>query len=332
MHKSLPAIRDESLSVVMEERASAEFVEIVSNVRPLTEADREYLRRRFSRIVDGLSGGPPKSANGQLTLFPLPAELLHSGAAGPAAPAWSRRYMEVARRYEGLDLDRQEAVHAVIDGLEEWLQLVPQRSARADGTPEPANTWGLGAEQGVLRAFTSHLVAIGKPLLADRISAELEALLHTTGELDACCAKQLPGSAEEDRLAATARLQIKSLVNTLSLMRTADGIASQPVGQVVDLTLGPVLKQLVRRQVKADKQSALEDDALIAAWRLHGSTRKAAKALTEAGHPTSKDKVQAAVTRAGGTKALRESMDTPSVARTVASQRHARGRKILERR
>jgi len=324
----------ESLSSGVEEAlALGELTEARPNVRPLREVDRVFLQHRIGlseKVVQ--AGGPWKSATGQLTLFPLPVDLLHSDSAGPAAPAWSRRYMAVARRYVGLDLDKPEAVRAVIDGLEEWSRMVPQRAVRTDGTPEPVNTWGLGAELGILRAFTSHLVAVGKPLLADRINAELDALLHTAGELDACCAKQPPGSAEEDRLAATARIQIKSLTNTLSLMRTAGEQTGQAVGQAVELTLGPVLKQMVRRQVKADKQSALEDDALIAAWRVHGSTRKAAKALTEAGHKTSKDKVQSALSKVGGAKALLEGMDTPSVARSVASQRHGRGKKFLERR
>jgi hypothetical protein len=89
-----------------------------------------------------------------------------------------------------------------------------------------------------------------------------------------------------------------------------------------------VKKQVVRRQVKAEIKSHLEDDVLIAARVTHGSTRKAAKALTDQlGRPVSKDQVQRAIDRAGGLDALVERDDSPSVMRTVASQSRDRAKK-----
>jgi len=94
-----------------------------------------------------------------------------------------------------------------------------------------------------------------------------------------------------------------------------------------------VKKQVVRQQVRSEIKGHLEDDVLIAAWKMHGSVRKAASALTDQmGRTVTKDKVQAAITRAGGAKALRESDDSGSVARTVASQSRDRPKKVLERR
>lgn len=94
-----------------------------------------------------------------------------------------------------------------------------------------------------------------------------------------------------------------------------------------------VKKHVVRQQVKAEIKGQLEDDVLIAAWKMHGSVRKAASALTDQlARTVTKDKVQAAIKRAGGAKALRESDDSGSVARTVASQRGDRAEKVLQRR
>lgn len=94
-----------------------------------------------------------------------------------------------------------------------------------------------------------------------------------------------------------------------------------------------VKKRVIRQQLKAEAKSQLEDDVLVAAYKMYGSVRKAAEALTkQLKTPITKDKVQGAITRAGGAKALREEMDSPSVARTVASQSRDRAKKVLERR
>ncbi|MEO0474354.1 MAG: hypothetical protein AAF085_00090 [Planctomycetota bacterium] len=94
-----------------------------------------------------------------------------------------------------------------------------------------------------------------------------------------------------------------------------------------------VKKQVIRRQVKAEIKGHLEDDILIAAWKMHGSVRLAAAALTEQLDRTvTKDAVQRALKRAGGAKALREADDTPAVARNVASQSRDKGKSFIERR
>ncbi|QDU71067.1 hypothetical protein [Mucisphaera calidilacus] len=94
-----------------------------------------------------------------------------------------------------------------------------------------------------------------------------------------------------------------------------------------------VKKQTVRRQVTAQLQSKDWDDILVAAYKQHGSYRKAADALTaQTGEPISKDKVRRAVERHGGIAELMADSDSASVARTVASQSRDKSKRFLERR
>jgi hypothetical protein len=86
----------------------------------------------------------------------------------------------------------------------------------------------------------------------------------------------------------------------------------------------------IRRQVKAEMKGQLEDDVLVAAYLEFGSTREAAKALSERdGRKITKDKVYRAVQRRGGIDVVARTEDSASVHRTVASQRRGRTRKIL---
>ncbi len=121
-------------------------------------------------------------------------------------------------------------------------------------------------------------------------------------------------------------LDAMAMVDTVE---TADQLAAAGAA----LTLGSVGKQLVRRQVKAEIKSLLSDDAYLAAYREHGSFRKAAEALTQqTGQPVAKDKVRRAVERHGGLAAIVSEDDSGSVSRRVASQRRDRAKKMLERR
>lgn len=112
-------------------------------------------------------------------------------------------------------------------------------------------------------------------------------------------------------------------------VRTADHL----VESAEAISLGPSGKKMVRRQVKAEIKSLLTDDAYIAAYKQHGSYRKAAGALTEQTEQSiSKDKVRRAVERRGGLAEIMPNEDSASVSRTVASQRRDRRKKFLERR
>jgi hypothetical protein len=114
------------------------------------------------------------------------------------------------------------------------------------------------------------------------------------------------------------------------IVADADALAETRSALPVD---PEVKKQTVRRQVAAELQSKEWDDILVAAYKQHGSYRKAAAALTkQTGHPTTKDKVRRAVERRGGLAEIMPDADSPSVARTVASQRRDRAKKVLERR
>jgi hypothetical protein len=80
-------------------------------------------------------------------------------------------------------------------------------------------------------------------------------------------------------------------------------------------------KQLIRRQLKEELHSLLDDEVLVAAYREHGSYRKAAAALTaQCNVPITKDQVYWAVQRCGGIRAVSRLEDSFSVRRTVASQ------------
>jgi len=94
-----------------------------------------------------------------------------------------------------------------------------------------------------------------------------------------------------------------------------------------------VKKQVVRRQVTAALDSQQWDDILTAAYKQHGSFRKAATELTKkTGQTISKDKVRRAVERKGGIAEVMADTDSASVARTVASQPRDRAKKFVERR
>ena len=112
----------------------------------------------------------------------------------------------------------------------------------------------------------------------------------------------------------------------MEIVAEADAIAESKSLLPVD---PQVKKQVIRRQLKAEIKGHLNDDVLIAARITHGSTRKAATALTQQlGRTVSKDQVQRAINRAGGLGAISELDDSNSVARTVASHSRDRAKKI----
>ncbi|GAB4338291.1 MAG: hypothetical protein Kow0010_26620 [Dehalococcoidia bacterium] len=116
-------------------------------------------------------------------------------------------------------------------------------------------------------------------------------------------------------------------------MADAVGAADDRAASSQAIALGPTGKRMVRRQVKAEIKSLLTDDAYMAAYKEHGSYRRAAEALTQqTGQPISKDKVRRAVERHGGRADVISDEDSASVARTVASQRRDKSKKFIERR
>ena len=132
--------------------------------------------------------------------------------------------------------------------------------------------------------------------------------------------------------------EVLSLVDTglvvdvaavIEIVRAADERAKKTDA----VALGPTAKKMVRRQVKAEIKSLLPDDAYVAAYKEHGSYRKAAESLTrQTEKPVSKDAVRRAVERHGGIAEVVPEDDSSSVARTVASQRGDRAEKFLKRR
>ena len=92
------------------------------------------------------------------------------------------------------------------------------------------------------------------------------------------------------------------------------------------------LKAMIRRQIKADKKSELTDDAMVAAYKIHGTSRAAAEALREAGYEVHHSTIARKVQKAEEADELACSEDSASVSRTVASQPRDRAKKFLERR
>lgn len=89
------------------------------------------------------------------------------------------------------------------------------------------------------------------------------------------------------------------------------------------------LKLMIRQQVKAEAKTGLTDDIFVAAYRQHGSVRKAAAFLSQqTGRHVSKDQVHCALKRSGGIQAVLNAEDSDSIQRTVASQRRDRRRKF----
>lgn len=70
------------------------------------------------------------------------------------------------------------------------------------------------------------------------------------------------------------------------------------------------LALMIRRQIKAEEKTKLTDDILVAAYQQEGSVRKAAAFLSDrTGQAVTKDKVQNALRRNGGLKAVIHSKD-----------------------
>jgi hypothetical protein len=90
------------------------------------------------------------------------------------------------------------------------------------------------------------------------------------------------------------------------------------------------LTLMIRRQIKAEQKVEITDAILMSALRQEGSTRKAAKFLTEkTGTRVTKDQVQNASNRAD-TAAVLNAEDSDSVVRPVASQSRDRaGKKLI---
>ena len=95
---------------------------------------------------------------------------------------------------------------------------------------------------------------------------------------------------------------------------------------------GPLLDEhQLRRLIRVHRDSELKDDVLVAAYKQHGSYRKASDALLAQGVETDRWAIERAVQRAGGSVALRRSESSSSVVRTRASQRRD-GRPMYQKR
>lgn len=105
--------------------------------------------------------------------------------------------------------------------------------------------------------------------------------------------------------------------------------SAQDGGQI---PLDAVAANKVRKHVKATIETMISSEALVQAYRVHGSYRKAADALNAEGYLTNRWAVERAVRAAGGARVVKAEEDSASVARSVASHSRDRSKKFLERR
>ena len=105
----------------------------------------------------------------------------------------------------------------------------------------------------------------------------------------------------------------------------ADADATRAEGDVPLLDDGQL-----RRLIRAERDVALGDGVLVAAYKQHGSYRKAAAALIAQGVHTDRWAVERAVRRAGGPAAICRGESSRSVVRSVVSHRRD-SRKIFRR-
>lgn len=121
------------------------------------------------------------------------------------------------------------------------------------------------------------------------------------------------------------RLELDHEAVSSAIAEAESATASQPSTFTVEQ-----LKQVVRKQVKAEERTQLTDDIFAEAYRREGSYRKAAMFLSQqSGQEITKDQVAFAVGRLGGLAAVVRDQDSESIVRKVASQRRDRSGKSM---
>lgn len=88
------------------------------------------------------------------------------------------------------------------------------------------------------------------------------------------------------------------------------------------------LNSVIRRHVKAANKDELTDEALLAVYRVCKSLRATEDALRKEGHQIDHSTIARRVKKAEEAEQLRESRDSNSVSRRVASQPRDRGKKM----
>ncbi|MCX5671750.1 MAG: hypothetical protein NTU94_10575 [Planctomycetota bacterium] len=199
--------------------------------------------------------------------------------------------------------------------------IVPGRLWRLGKTPwQGANrevlfARGLGWPDGL--TVTCHVGPNGRPII----------LVADQTPPDAVWAGRPPATIVLAQVAALGENGIEiDAVDVAARVNEAD----QRVATVMGLPVtGAEQKLAIRQQLKAEVRTHLEDDVLVASYKECGSYRKAADALTQQlGRKITKDKIGRAVLRAGGPDEVVQTADSPSVQRSVASQRRD-GQKII---
>jgi hypothetical protein len=119
-------------------------------------------------------------------------------------------------------------------------------------------------------------------------------------------------------------------IDPLEIMAAIQDAESTPAGDAVPVS-AEHLKLMIRQQIKAEHRTELTDAVFLAAYRQHGSVRKAAEYLSQQTESVvSKDQVQRALGRAGGAAEVLNAENSESVVRPVASQsRDKKGKPLV---
>jgi len=117
-------------------------------------------------------------------------------------------------------------------------------------------------------------------------------------------------------------------VDAMEIVAAIEDAEAQAAASDVTVVSREQMKLMIRQQVKAESKTTLTDDILVTAYRQQGSLREAAAFLSgQIDQDVSKDQVHRAVKRAGGVRAVRDTEDSESIQRTVASQGRDRKKK-----
>lgn len=134
-------------------------------------------------------------------------------------------------------------------------------------------------------------------------------------------------------LSQVATIEDRSLCLDVLAMAEAVKDADRAASMIGGLTLTErELNAVIRRHVKAEQKATLTDDAVVQAYKIHQNARATAEALRKEGYPIHHSTVARKVKAAEEAGELRETRDSASVGRSVASRRSDRAKKFIERR
>ncbi len=97
------------------------------------------------------------------------------------------------------------------------------------------------------------------------------------------------------------------------------------------ISLDHTSKAKVHKEVKSVISEMVSHERLVQGYRIYGSLNKAVEGLKQEGIKTNRSAIHRAICKAGGTAAVMDMEDSPSVSRSVSSQPRNRGKEYDQR-